>query len=135
MNEERNTDIQDRAELTDKHKTQKKKRKTIDIRRNFPNKKKKEKTTDKVLTRSQKIHSAYVQRSAAAQRRRKWQRKKEERERDERASTERREKRSNKENFSRSSVAYLFVLGHGLWPTGHDPPSMTQHATNGTVCT
>jgi hypothetical protein len=57
------------------------------------------------------------------------------REREERASTERREKRSNKENFSRSSVAYLFVLGHGLWPTGHDPPSMTQHATNGTVCT
>jgi hypothetical protein len=41
VNEERNTDIQDRAELTDKHKTQKKKRKTIDIRRNFPNKKKK----------------------------------------------------------------------------------------------
>lgn len=40
MNEERNTDIQDRAELTDKHNA-KEKRKTIDIRRNFPNKKKK----------------------------------------------------------------------------------------------
>jgi hypothetical protein len=134
VNEERNTDIQDRAELTDKHKTQKKKRKTIDIRRNFPNKKKKKRRRIKCSPdhrRSTPHMSREVpQRNDAGNG---SERKK--REREERASTERREKRSNKENFSRSSVAYLFVLGHGLWPTGHDPPSMTQHATNGTVCT